>query len=136
MKKKIIILASLVLIAISISPVLALAQSGGVNPQGNITTCTGTENNIGNFLCIVSRILNQVVPILIGLAVIYFIWGVVQYVIASDEEAKKTGRNRMIWGIIGLAVILAMWGLAAMLTNTFGINNNQDITLPTVPLTY
>jgi len=60
-------------------------------------------------------------------------WGVVQYVISNDEEAKKTGRNRMIYGIIGLAVIIGMWGLVNILKNTFGLDNVQNITLPTTP---
>jgi len=38
--------------------------------------------------------------------------------IASDEEAKKAGRDRIIFGIIGLAVIVAMWGLVNILIKT------------------
>jgi len=48
---------------------------------------------------------------LLALGVVYFVWGVVTYVIASDEEAKKTGRDRIIYGIIGLAVIIGVWVL-------------------------
>ena len=77
--------------------------------------------------------MNSIVPILIALAVVYFVWGVVSFVIASDEEAKTTGRNRIIFGIIGLAVIIGMWGLVNVLRNTFGLNNTTNITLPTIP---
>jgi ABC-type thiamin/hydroxymethylpyrimidine transport system permease subunit len=83
-------------------------------------------------LCKISQILNSVIPVLIALGVVYFVWGVVQYVIASDEEAKKTGRNRIIYGIIGLAVIVAMWGLVGILTRTFNVDNSGVITLPTI----
>ena len=55
------------------------------------------------------------------------------YVIASDEEAKTAGRDKIIYGIIGLAVIIAVWGLVKILTNTFGLNNTQNIVYPTVP---
>jgi len=41
--------------------------------------------------------------------------------IADDEDAKTTGRNRMIYGIIGLVVIIGMWGLVAIVQNTLGI---------------
>ena len=76
---------------------------------------------------------NIIVPILIALGVVIFIWGVLTYVIASDEEAKSAGRNRIIWGIIGLAVIIGLWGLVRILTNTFGVQNTGEITFPTVP---
>jgi ABC-type thiamin/hydroxymethylpyrimidine transport system permease subunit len=71
---------------------------------------------------------------LIALAVVYFVWGVVTYVISSDEEAKKAGRDRIIFGIIGLAVIIGMWGLVNLLANTFSLNNSGTENLPTVPV--
>ncbi len=69
--------------------------------------------------CIITR---SVIPLIIALAVVMFIWGVVQYVINSDEEAKKAkGKQFMIWGIIGLTVMIAVWGLVKILGSTFGI---------------
>ena len=67
------------------------------------------------------QLLNSVIPVLIALGVVYFVWGVVQYVIGDSEEAKKKGRDRMIFGIIGLAVIIGLWGLVFIVTNTFGL---------------
>jgi len=80
-----------------------------------------------------SELLNAVIPVLIALGVIYFVWGVITYVISSDEEAKTSGRNRIIYGIIGLAVIIGLWGLVNILKNTFGLGNIENITYPTVP---
>lgn len=65
----------------------------------------------------------SVIPLIFALAVVMFVWGVVQYVINSDEEAKKAkGRQFMIWGIIALAVMLSVWGLVKILGNTFNID--------------
>ncbi|SRR3989339_20691 len=70
--------------------------------------------------CIIGR---SVVPLIFALALVMFIWGVVQYVINSDEEAKKEkGRQFMIWGIIALTVMFSVWGLVRILGNTFGID--------------
>lgn len=69
--------------------------------------------------CIIST---SVIPLIFALAVAMFVWGVVQYVIKSDEEAKKEkGRQFMVWGIIALAVMVSVWGLVRILGNTFGI---------------
>src|SRR5258708_18671844 len=71
---------------------------------------------------VVCTINGSVIPLIFALAVVVFVWGVVQYVINSDEEAKKEkGRQFMIWGIIGLTVMLGVWGLVAILGNTFGL---------------
>jgi hypothetical protein len=91
-----------------------------------------TTGDLTSVLCKIGNLLNAVIPVLIVLGVIYFIWGVITYVISSDEEAKKAGRNRIIFGIIGLAVIVAMWGLVNLLTHTFGLDTPSTVTFPTV----
>ncbi|MBI5139708.1 hypothetical protein HZA26_03825 [Candidatus Nomurabacteria bacterium] len=70
-------------------------------------------------LCKLQEILNSIIPVLVTLGVVYFVWGVVQYVIADGEEAKKAGKDRIIYGVIGLAVIISLWGLVYMLSGTF-----------------
>ena len=131
MKKKLIVLSGFVL---GLAPVVALAQGLTTTGSGSGTCVTCTGGTLIGLLCRVQQILNAIVPVLIALAVVYFIWGVVSYVISSDEEAKTKGRDKMIMGIIGLAVIVAVWGLVKILTNTFGVDNNTGIQLPTVPL--
>lgn len=88
-----------------VSPVLVFAQ----------------QSSISSFLGTIQGILDTILPILISLGVIYFIWGVVQYVIGDGEEAKKTGKDRMIYGVIGFAVILGLWGFVNILVGTFGL---------------
>ena len=125
MKKKLIVLSSSVL---SFMPFMAFAQNTGVN-------CSGIGlGTIEGIVCKIGDIMNILIPILIIGGVLFFIWGVVQYVISSDEEAKKAGKNRMIYGIIGLVVIVAMWGLVAIINNTFGLGvGTQAPVLPVLP---
>lgn len=126
MKKKLIVLSGFVM---SLAPVAALAQV--TTTQGS--ACMGQPvTDLTSLMCKIGQLLNAVVPLLIALAVVYFVWGVVAYVISDDEEAKSKGRDRIIYGIIGLAVIIAMWGLVRILTNTFNVGNTGVITLPTV----
>jgi hypothetical protein len=131
MKKKLMILSGFVLV---LAPVVALAQ---VSTGGSTSVCDSTLATSGTMftlLCRFGQLLNAVVPVLIALGVLYFVWGVITYMIAQEEEAKKAGRNRIIYGIIGLAVIIGIWGLVNLLRNTFGLNNTQNVTIPTVPI--
>jgi len=91
-------------------------------------------DQIGGILATLVGYLNYIVPALITIAVVYFIWGVITFMTSSDEEAKKMGRTKIINGLIGLFVIVAFWGIIAVVKNTFGIGNitGQNIT-PCVP---
>jgi len=80
------------------------------------------STGLSKIICQVNQILNSIIPVLVALGVIYFVWGVVSYMIGADEEQKKKGRNKITYGIIGLAVIIGMWGLVYIVVNTFGLN--------------
>ena len=127
MKNKLIALFGFVL---GFAPLATFAQQ-----VGNAGGCDNVaDNTIQQVICVIGNILDTVIPILIVLGIVYFVWGVVQYVISSDEEAKKKGKNRMIYGIIGLVVIVAMWGLVGIVTNTFGLSGTTNVTIPTLPI--
>ncbi|MBI2023395.1 hypothetical protein HYT01_02405 [Candidatus Giovannonibacteria bacterium] len=85
--------------------------------------------NVQSALQTVQTILNAIIPILMILATIVFLWGVIKYITAGgDEEALKTGRSYMIFGLIGLFVMVAVWGIVTLLVNTFGVGGR------TIPL--
>ena len=110
MKKNLLKFLPFISLAI-LFPIFALAQAPSV--------CT--TDGLGNFICQIHELLNSVIPVLIVLGVVYFIWGVVNYVIADSEEAKKAGKDRMIYGVIGLAVIVGVWGLVTIVVTTFDL---------------
>jgi len=89
---------------------------------------------IGRIIETLISYLNYIVPALVTVAVVYFIWGVISFITSSDEEAKKMGRTKIINGLIGLFVIVAFWGIIGVVKNSFGIGNatGQDI-VPCVP---
>ncbi|OGI78683.1 hypothetical protein A3F19_01840 [Candidatus Nomurabacteria bacterium RIFCSPHIGHO2_12_FULL_37_29] len=99
------------------SPVTVLA----LVPTGPCVGATG----LGGLLCKLNELLNSIIPVLLALGVVYFVWGVVQYVIANEEEVKKKGRERIIYGIIGLAIIVSLWGLVNIVVTTFNLDSNN-----------
>lgn len=124
MKKKLIALFSFVL---GFAPLAAFAQNAG--------GCAHVEDGtIQDIICRIGNVLDTLIPILIVLGIVYFVWGVVTYVIGKDEEAKKRGKDKIIYGIIGLVVIVAMWGLVGIITNTFGLSGTTNVTIPTLPI--
>ena len=129
MKKKLVKLSGWVAgVGAGLVPVLAFAQ--------NTTVCGVPSQNVDDIfklICKIQNILNALIPFLVALGIVYFVWGVIQYVVASEEEAKKKGRDRMIFGIIGLVVIFAVWGIIRLVLNTLGTSNQGTIGVPCVP---
>lgn len=74
------------------------------------------------------------IPLLIGVAALMFLWGVYEFITsAGDEEKRKTGKNHIIYGLIGLVVMIAFWALVGALRTYFGLTDTTPPTLPRVP---
>jgi hypothetical protein len=115
------IIHSIFVLTFILFPVLSFAQT----TTSTVKVCSATINNIGDVLCKIGSILNYIIPLLLVLGVVYFVWGVITYVIKDDEEAKKKGRNRIIYGLIGIVVIVSLWGLVGIVVKTFGLNQQN-----------
>jgi uncharacterized membrane protein len=83
-------------------------------------------SNIFNLLNVIKTTLNYIIPLLVSVAVIYFIWGVIEQVIAQNEEERKQSRDRIIQGIVGLFVIVAVWGIVRFVGTTLGVSVSSD----------
>lgn len=117
MKKNIKFVVLVVTFCFILSATFAGAQSG-VLMDSSSTLSDLIKNIIG--------ILNSLVPLLIGAAIIVFLYGVLVFITkasAGDSEGRKEGINFMIFGIIGIAVMVSLWGLVTFITNTFGTTN-------------
>ena len=87
-------------------------------------------NNFTSLVTTTNNIINTIIPILISIGVLFFIYGVVKYIRAKDEGEREAGKNTMIQGVIGLFIIVSIWGLVGILTNTFGTSKDA-LPIPT-----
>lgn len=80
----------------------------------------------------IANLINLATPIVVALALLYFFWGLAQYILnAGNEEKKKQGRDIMIWGILALFIMVSVWGIINVVRDTFDIDNNT-IRVPSV----
>ena len=136
-------------LSIVLSPAFALAQQDDFNSNDYLDTNYGGGTGSGNssstssgssaktlscklanntkfqdLITYVNCIINlSIIPLLFTLATLFFIWGVVQYMLAdADERKRETGKQYRVWGIVALTVMLSVWGLVNLLGNTFGLD--------------
>lgn len=87
-------------------PALASAQFDGI--RGMLTSVGG--------------LMNQVIRIIFGLALIYFFWGGTRFILnAGDAKTREDGKSKMLWGVITLAVMISIYGIINWLNGVFGI---------------
>lgn len=117
--------------AMSFAPILALAQAPvGGGTGGNIDP-TGAVAGLGGKIIILIN--TTIIPILFAVAVVYFLYGLVKFIMgAGDEDKVKEGKGIMIWGIIALLVMVSVYGILAFLSSSIGLDRAGSITLPKV----
>lgn len=104
-------------------PVLALAA--GTNPElGNLET----------LLKAVGKLVSLATPIVIGLALLAFFWGLVKFIFASSDDDKKSGKNFMIGGIIALFVMVAIVGIIKFIASAFDVETGGTLPTPGVTI--
>lgn len=105
-------------------PLVASAQSGGINVgiiQGYSTSFINIINNI-------------FIPLLFAVALLVFIYGVYKYFIlgGADGKAREEGRSFVLWGVVGFTVIISVWGLVNVLMSIFNLDSGNVPPAPTI----
>ena len=73
-----------------------------------------------------------IIPLIFGLAFLFFLWGVLKFIRASDSN-KQAEAKKIIWaGLIGLFVMTSVWGIISIVSRTLGTGS----TVPLLQTTY
>lgn len=85
--------------------------------------------SLDTFLANVNEtIINPLIELLFALALVYFLWGVFEFMANQSNEEKKTlGKSHMMWGVIGLVIMLGVWGILGFITETIGVSDQVKI---------
>src|SRR3989344_4414708 len=62
-------------------------------------------------------LLNLIVPVIFGLALVYFFWGLTQFILhdAGSDKTREEGKKKIIWGIVALFVFISIYGILGMI---------------------
>ncbi|MBP6911909.1 MAG: hypothetical protein KBB88_01795 [Candidatus Pacebacteria bacterium] len=65
------------------------------------------------------EIINPFITLLFAVAILAFIWGLVEFIQGSDNEEKKTkGQQHMLWSILGMVVMVSAIGIMHLIVNS------------------
>jgi hypothetical protein len=73
------------------------------------------------FASLVGRVvgvINLAIPVLSGLIILTFLWGITRYVFSNAEAEKGKSKAIMGWGLVALFVVFSIWGIVAVFERT------------------
>ena len=79
--------------------------------------------NFGQFINIFLDLIQTVIPVVAGLALLIFFWGLFKFIFrvdSGDEKAVGEGKNLMIWGLIALFIMVSVWGILRFVYTDIG----------------
>ena len=57
---------------------------------------------------------DSVVSLMYALALIFFLIGVVRFMMTKSEEERASGKKFMLWGVIAFVVLFGVWGFVKL----------------------
>jgi hypothetical protein len=99
-----------------------------MNPSIDLTAASAGAVEAWTFVQKINEvILYPLILLLMGIAMLYFIYGCVKYIMnAENSSAREEGRSHIIYSIVGLFVMLMAYGLLMIAANTFGVGDMLD----------
>lgn len=99
--------------ALFAAPFVAFAQTTAASGLMGLVNLAGT-------------VINAVIPLLIGAAIVVFFWGLVKYIL------NRKNKDILYMGIIALFVMVSVWGIVRIMQSTLGIGGTQTLPVPHV----
>jgi hypothetical protein len=80
---------------------------------------------LASIISIIAGYLTTILALMMGLAVVFFVWYVIKYFIQSSDTKRAEAAQYVMWSVIGFFVIFSLWGIVNILINTFNLGSNN-----------
>ncbi|MEN9552271.1 MAG: hypothetical protein RI935_648 [Candidatus Parcubacteria bacterium] len=129
--KKILTSIATTLALFKMSFLTVLAQFPGTpsSSSGSSATTFNANNPLVQFIGLIQTVVNRLVPVTIGIAVLAFFWFLIKYITKGSENEKERteGLKGMGWSILALFVMVSIWGIILMLAKIFDVQVGGSI---------
>jgi uncharacterized membrane protein YidH (DUF202 family) len=102
-------------------------------PFTSFAAFQASGGQVGTLLTNILGFANSVlIPFIIGIGFLVFVWGMFKYFIAggADSGKQEEGKSLMIYATLGFVLIVVFWGVVNLLVNGIGLGGE---TLQNIP---
>ena len=80
--------------------------------------------NIITLVHAVGTIVSISIPILVGIAILVFFWGLVKYIRSAGGKGHEEGLKTMIAGLVSFFIMVSLYGIVNFAGSAIGISQN------------
>jgi uncharacterized membrane protein YidH (DUF202 family) len=105
---------------------LGLLAMPAVSAAAGIAT-GGDGGKFGTLLKNILTFANDVlIPFIIGIGFLVFVWGMFKYFVAGGHDAakQKEGKDLMIYATLGFVLMVVFWGVVNLLAASTGLQGD------------
>jgi hypothetical protein len=98
----------------------------------NITATQGPQN-LKELIDIFLNLISAALPVLAGLALLVFLWGLTKFIfrVGGDAKAVEDGKNLIKWGLFALFILVSFWAIIGFFYEDLGFG--YFVGLPFLP---
>ncbi len=85
---------------------------------------------INNLLAGAGNVLQTLMPVIVVLGIVYFLWSVFQFMRAEGDQERAEKRAGIAWSVVALFVIVSVWPLVLFVNEALNINPGGSAPLP------
>ncbi len=89
--------------------------------------------DIPAILTTVKDFFEQLIPFIVGLTLIFFMFGVFRLVRKGSEDDRKQGKQIIAFGIVALFVMVSVWGLVNVISESVDMKKDDTSRAPQGP---
>jgi len=91
-----------------------------------LTFAQGTATSV---VQAVTQSIGRLIPVVIGLGLLVFLWGIIKYMTSDSSEGKAEAIKYITNGLIALLVMVAVWGFVSLVASFVFGGNGSNYTL-------
>jgi hypothetical protein len=86
-------------------------------------------NGLKGLLIELLGMMNTVVAVVFGFALVFFFWGGAQFILndAGNDKTREEGKKKILWSVIALFIMFSIYGILRMIGNLTGISTNGGV---------
>lgn len=77
-----------------------------------------SSNSFEGLVGKIYSMLSSLVPLIVGLTVVVFLWGIFQLVRSNSEDTRADAIKVITFGVVALFIMVSVWGFVALLNST------------------